>query len=75
VLRVLGGGGGRHAGDVCGDAAASSPVSEEVVVREPGRPPTTMKKPWLASVLVLRGRGRRFARVEGMHAAGEMVFL
>jgi hypothetical protein len=68
VLRVLGGGGGGHAGDV-------SPVSEEVVVREPGRPPTTMKKPLLASVLVLRGRGRRFARVEGMRAAGEMVFL
>jgi hypothetical protein len=61
-------------------------MSEEVVVREPGRPPidsavtlqrvlVAMKKPLLASVLVLRGRGRRFARVEGMRAAGEMVFL
>jgi hypothetical protein len=61
-------------------------MSEEVVVREPGRPPidsavtlqrvlVAMKKPWLASVLVLRGRGHRFTRVEGMRAAGEMVFL
>jgi hypothetical protein len=60
-------------------------VSEVVVVHEPGRPDKqsddpqlaleAMKKPWLAAVLVLRGRGRRFARLEGLRTAGKMVFL